>query len=124
VAFLGARLERGVALMADACGLDAAIHGADLVITAEGRFDGQSLNGKTPIGVASIAQRHGVPCVVLAGSLGNGYEGGYELGVTAAFSISAGPGSLVDAMRDAHEHLVSTSSAVMRAWNRAAGSAR
>ena len=37
--------------------LDAAVRGADLVITGEGRFDAQTLRGKTPFGVARIAQR-------------------------------------------------------------------
>jgi hypothetical protein len=44
---------------------------ADLVITGEGRIDGQTIQGKTPVGVARVAQRHGKP-VIAIGSLGTG----------------------------------------------------
>lgn len=57
-------------MVAELAGLEAAVRGADLVITGEGRFDAQTLRGKTPFGVARIARRHGVPVVVIAGTLG------------------------------------------------------
>ena len=121
VAFLGARLERGAALMAEACGLEPSIADADLVFTAEGRLDSQSLHGKTPVGVAAIAQRHGVPCIALAGALGEGYRGAYARGITAAFSISHGPATLEHALHHAREHLSSTAEAVMRVWLHTSG---
>ena len=49
------------------------LNDADLVITGEGRLDGQSLAGKTPIGVPR-AKRQGKPVIVLAGSLGDGWQ--------------------------------------------------
>jgi glycerate kinase len=44
--------------------LDHVLAGADVVITGEGSLDGQSLGGKTPLGVARRARDHGVPTVL------------------------------------------------------------
>ena len=73
-AFLGAQFKAGVEVVAELVGLAEAVKGADLVITGEGRFDAQTLRGKTPFGVARIARQHGVPVIVIAGTLGEGYQ--------------------------------------------------
>lgn len=96
-AFFGAQFRAGVEVVAELVGLAEAVKGADLVITGEGRFDAQTLRGKTPFGVASIARAEGVPVVVLAGTLGEGYQALYEHGINAAFAIASGPMTLQDA---------------------------
>ena len=96
-AFFGAQFRAGVEVVAELVGLAEAVKGADLVITGEGRFDAQTLRGKTPFGVASIARAEGVPVVVLAGTLGEGYQALYEHGINAAFAIASGPMILQDA---------------------------
>lgn len=68
VAFLGARLAPGVEVVADASGLESLLEVSDLVITGEGRFDLQSLEGKVTGEVARRARRLGVACLVIAGS--------------------------------------------------------
>ena len=65
VVFLGGRLRPGIEIIAEAVGLDQAVRDADLVITGEGRIDGQSVNGKTPVGVARVAKRHGKPVIAI-----------------------------------------------------------
>ena len=60
-------MRPGVELVAETVGLDAAVALADLVLTGEGSVDAQTLQGKTPAGVAAVAQRHGVHVVVLGG---------------------------------------------------------
>ena len=67
VAFLGARLQRGVDMVLDAVGFDSIIEGADLVITGEGRIDSQTFTGKTPYGVLMRASGQGIPGLALAG---------------------------------------------------------
>ena len=67
LAALGGRLVAGVDLVADVLGLDAAIEGADLVLTGEGRLDRQSFEGKVVGGVAARAQRAAVPCAAVVG---------------------------------------------------------
>lgn len=66
---LGARLVSGAKLVADTVGLDAHLIQADLVITGEGRTDGQTLRGKLPWVVAQRAQSTGVPVVLLSGHI-------------------------------------------------------
>lgn len=69
VAFLKARLVPGVDAVADAAGLEAALDGADWVVTGEGRLDEQSLQGKVVSGVLRRAERHGTRVAVLSGRL-------------------------------------------------------
>lgn len=99
--FFQAEFRPGVELIADLARLDQALEGAHLVFTGEGRMDRQTLLGKTPAGVARHARQRGAPVIALAGSLGDGYEALYEVGVTAAFSVVAGPTTLAQACGDA-----------------------
>lgn len=115
-AFLGAQFRPGVEVVAELVGLDDAVRGADLVITGEGRFDAQTLRGKTPFGVARIAQRHGVPVIVIAGTLGEGYEQMYAHGVDAAFALPSGPMSLEQACREAPRLLCERAADIARVW--------
>ncbi|WP_221586091.1 glycerate kinase [Microbacterium sp. G2-8] len=65
----GAELVPGAAAIADLTGLAADIEGADLVVTGEGRFDGQSAAGKAPAHVAALAREAGVPVALIAGAI-------------------------------------------------------
>ena len=94
---------------------------ADLVITGEGRLDGQTIHGKTPAGVARLAKEQGIPVVAIAGTLGAGYEAVYNAGIDAAFSICPGPVSLSDAMAHATEWLAGTGEAIARVWRASGG---
>jgi glycerate kinase len=67
LAVLGAARRPGIELVLDLAGFEDALDGADLVITGEGSLDTQSLAGKTPVGVARAAARHGIPVVAVAG---------------------------------------------------------
>ncbi|WP_173921498.1 glycerate kinase [Agromyces sp. Marseille-P2726] len=65
----GATMGGGAAVVADAIGLPEAIRGASLVITGEGRFDGQSAAGKAPTEVAALARQAGVRTALVAGAV-------------------------------------------------------
>jgi glycerate kinase len=69
LALTGATLRPGLDVVAEAVGLEEAVRDVDLVLTGEGRIDGQTRFGKTPWGVAEIARRHGVPVVMLGGEV-------------------------------------------------------
>ncbi|MEI6838591.1 MAG: glycerate kinase, partial [Alcaligenaceae bacterium] len=90
-AWMQATFRPGVAVIAEIGGLAQALEGATLVLTGEGRMDAQTLLGKTPMGVAQIAKRAGVPAIAIAGSLGSGYQRLYNEGIEAAFSLVSGP---------------------------------
>ncbi|NKF23226.1 glycerate kinase [Solimonas marina] len=119
-AFFGATFRPGVDVVAELVGLDDALRDADLVITGEGRVDRQTLNGKTPFGVARHAARHHAPVLVLAGSLGDGYEALYEHGISAAFSLVPRPMPLSDALSGAAPLLRERARDIARLWQAAA----
>ena len=119
-AYLKASFRAGVEVVADLNGLAEALHGADLVLTGEGRFDAQTLRGKTPFGVARVARRQGVPVIVLAGTLGEGYAQLYEHGISAAFALASGPMTLDFACRHAAALLHERARDLARVWQLAA----
>lgn len=67
LAVLGATRQRGIDVVLELTGLAAALQGADAVITGEGSLDTQSLEGKTPIGVAELAAENSVPVYAICG---------------------------------------------------------
>lgn len=123
-AFLKATFRPGIELVAELSGLAEAVQGADLVITGEGRMDAQTLHGKTPVGVARVAQDAGVPVIALAGSLGEDYQALYDAGIEAAFSLAPGPLSLEQAMAAAAGELEARAVDIARLWHLAQAGAR
>jgi len=98
MAFLNAQLKKGVDLVIEYTGLEESVQGADYVFTGEGSIDGQTLFGKTPYGVAKIAEKYSIPVIAFAGRIGTGVEPLYEHGFTAIISILTGVTSLEDAL--------------------------
>jgi len=101
--YLNAKFKAGVEVVAELNQLAHKISHADWVITGEGKFDRQTLNGKTVFGVSRVAKMKNVPVIVIAGTLGEGYQALYEHGVTAAFSLTNGPITLEQACEHASE---------------------
>ena len=101
MAFLDAKLVSGAALVVDASGLDQALSGAQLVITGEGRADGQTAYGKAPGEVARRAEAAGVPAVLLAGSKGAGWETLLARGFSSVVALAQEGDNLQDLMQDA-----------------------
>lgn len=95
--FLNAELKRGIEIVLDAVSFEEVVKEANLVITGEGRIDSQTICGKTPIGVAEAAKKHGVPVIALAGSLSQDSSVVYEHGIDALFSIVPGVTTLSEA---------------------------
>ena len=84
-AFLGASLRPGIEVVLDLLQFSAQLRDCDLVITGEGRIDGQSLGGKVPVGVARRAKEAGVPVAAIVGVVGPDCEAVYDAGITAIF---------------------------------------
>ncbi|WP_299089738.1 glycerate kinase [uncultured Metabacillus sp.] len=108
LAFLHADLKRGIDIVLHAVNFDEVVKDADLVITGEGRIDGQTVYGKTPIGVAKAAKKYGVPVIGLAGSVSKDSDAVHEYGIDALFSIVPGIVSLSDAFEHAAEYMEKT----------------
>lgn len=72
--FLGGKLMPGIDIVLSETGLEADVEWADTVITGEGRIDAQTMMGKTPLGVAKLAKKHGKYVIAIGGCLGDGAE--------------------------------------------------
>ena len=94
----GAEMGGGAALVAQAVGLADAVDGADLVITGEGRFDGQSEAGKAPTVVAGIARDAGVPTALVAGAI-TADPSGFAASVALADLAGGGAAAMAEPLR-------------------------
>ena len=113
---LGGRRASGVQTVLEAVDLPARAARADLLLTGEGCFDGTSLRGKVPKGVAWVAQRAGRPCVVLAGRVMVGRREFSAAGIDAAYALEESAGSLAAAMADPGPRLADLAARVARSW--------
>ena len=116
MAFLGARLESGGEVVCDALGLDDYLEGAALVVTGEGRMDGQTVYDKAPIIVAHRAKQRGVPVVAVAGMLGAGYETVLERGIVAVEAATPQAMHLDEALSQAYGLVADATERVMTRW--------
>ena len=114
--FFNASLVPGIEVVMETLKLRARLKGTDLCLTGEGRFDEQSAFGKTPVGVARLCKQLGVPCVVVAGSIGPGADRSAREGVAAVFAAGDGPRTLEDAMAAAPALVESTVEQIVRLW--------
>lgn len=112
---VGGTRVAGVDVVAKAVGLADAIAAADLVLTGEGSFDGQSLRGKVVAGVARAALAQGLPCVVLAGQVSVGRREAATAGVEASYSLVEACGR-ERALTDPAGALAELAAVVAREW--------
>jgi glycerate kinase len=115
-AFLNAELTPGIELVLDTLNFNKYLKGCHLVITGEGSLDSQSLQGKTPVGVARRAAACSVPVIALAGRISGSLDLLHKAGITACFAIADGPLSLEESMRKAPDLLRNKTAELMRFW--------
>lgn len=116
ITFLGAELRSGIELVLDALKIDQYLPGTDLLITGEGKLDGQSAHGKAPVGVARRAAKYNVPVIALAGSLEGDLDVFHREGITACFAVADGPLSLEESISRGPELLEIKSAEALRLW--------
>jgi len=112
--FCGATLEKGIDIVLDAVNFDERLEHKDLVITGEGKIDGQTAYGKVPIGIAYRAKQKGVPVLVIAGDIGDGIEAVYDKGIDAVMSSVNRAMSLEEAMGNGRALLIDGAERAMR----------
>jgi len=100
LAFFDSQMLRGVEVVMSANHFAERISGASYVLTGEGSVDAQTASGKTLLGVAEIAARHGVPVIAFAGRIGAGAEALYPLGFAALVPIMQDISDLQQALAD------------------------
>lgn len=119
LSFLNAKLESGIELVKKETSLEEKIKDADLVITGEGRLDGQSCMGKAPVGVASLAKKYNKPVIAFSGCVTEEAVICHEHGIDAFFPIVRKPCTLEEAMNkeNAYKNLKDTACQVFRLMN-------
>ncbi len=118
-AFLRGKLQSGSSLVMELTGLEQEIAQADLVLTGEGRLDGQTAFGKAPSVVAKTAGKYGVPVLGFAGTVEGSSAELQNSGLCAWFPIIRRPVTLQESMKPeyAAESLADSVEQVMRLWN-------
>lgn len=110
---LDVEFQNGLELIVGKVLLEEQLVGADLVLTGEGRIDGQSLFGKVPVGIGRLAMQYNVPVIAFAGSIGLGVENLGTEGVIEVMPITGGPIGLEEALADGENLLYKASKRLM-----------
>ncbi|MEZ8804773.1 MULTISPECIES: glycerate kinase [Vibrio] len=101
------QIKPGIEMVLDVLQADDLLKGADLVITGEGQMDNQTLQGKTPYGMAKRASLQGIPTIAIAGSLGTEVETLYGE-MSSLFGTVRSPQSLDQVLKEAEKNLART----------------
>jgi len=119
LAYTNAVLESGIKIVLEETKLEDYIKNADIVVTGEGRLDGQTILGKAPIGVAEIAKKHDKSVLAFAGSVTADAIACNDHGIDAFFPILRKVCTLQEAMErnNAKANMISAAEQVFRLIN-------
>lgn len=114
--YLNGKLQSGIELVMQATDLENFVQTADIVVTGEGRLDGQSCMGKAPVGVARTAKKFGKPVIAFSGCVATDARLCNEHGIDAFFPIVRTACSLKEAMdvNNAADNLADTAEQAFR----------
>ncbi|WP_135455119.1 glycerate kinase [Vibrio echinoideorum] len=98
------QIKAGIEMVLDALDTDKVLEGASLVVTGEGQMDNQTLQGKTPFGIAQRALKQNIPTIGIAGSLGKDVEKLYD-SMSSLFGTVRSPQSLDQVLSEASQNL-------------------
>jgi glycerate kinase len=114
---LGGRRVSGVQAVLEAVGFESLVKATDLVVTGEGSFDWQSLQGKVVAGVAQAALAGAKPAVVIAGQAQVGRRESMELGISGTYAVAENPDQLAAALADPAGTLSARAARVASTWS-------
>lgn len=116
LAYTNAVLESGIKIILEETKLEDYVKDADIVVTGEGRLDGQTVFGKAPIGVAKIAKKYDKKVIAFAGAVTKDAVACNEHGIDAFFPILRRIQTLQEAMDadTARDNMSSTVEQVFR----------
>jgi glycerate kinase len=107
--FLGAELVSGIEFFLDTVNFDEALQQADIVITAEGSLDTQTLEGKGPYGVARRAKNKKIPVIGLSGQVSLHIDDQMRNYFDVILPIGHAPCSIEEAINNTKADLIRTS---------------
>lgn len=117
--FCNAELRAGAQLIMESVGIERHLAQADLLLTGEGRMDGQTAFGKIPYALAQAAAAHGVPVIGIGGSIGTDAAALADRGFTAVFPSIPRPAALSEVLTGAAENIEYTAFQIARLWQAA-----
>lgn len=105
LAFCQAELQPGFDIVSSAIGLAEKATGAQLILTGEGRIDGQTARGKVVSGVGALGKKLGVPVIAIAGTVAEEATSLVPGTVDALYPILPGPVALEKALSHAEQYV-------------------
>ena len=119
LAYTNAVLESGIKIILEETKLEEYVKDADIVVTGEGRLDGQTVFGKAPIGVAKIAKKFDKPVIAFSGAVTEDAVACNEHGIDAFFPILRRIQTLQEAMEpsNARDNMAAAVEQVFRLMN-------
>jgi len=112
--FCKARLTKGIEMVLDTIKIENRMKDVDVVITGEGRVDGQTVFGKVPVGIAARAKKFGKPVFAIAGFMDEGADLVYDHGIDAVMSSMIGPMTLQEAIEESESLIERASERLFR----------
>ncbi|ESL02361.1 putative glycerate kinase [Catonella morbi ATCC 51271] len=114
--YTNAVLESGIKIVLEETELEKYVKDADIVVTGEGRLDGQTVMGKAPVGVAAIAKKYGKKVIAFSGCVTEDAIACNEHGIDAFFPILREVVSLSEAMdtKNAAKNMAATAEQAFR----------
>lgn len=116
LSYTNAILESGIKIVLEETKLEDYVKDADIVVTGEGRLDGQTVFGKAPIGVAGVAKKYDKKVLAFSGCVTEDAVACNEHGIDAFFPILRGVQTLQEAMdsENARKNMLATVEQVFR----------
>ena len=119
LSYTNAVLESGIKIVLEETKLEEYVKDADIIVTGEGRLDGQTIFGKAPIGVADIAKKYDKVVLAFSGCATDDAVACNDHGIDAFFSILRNVCTLQEAMdgANARANMIATVEQVFRLIN-------
>lgn len=116
MAFCGAEMASGIDEVLRLIELESVLPRTDLVITGEGRMDGQSVQGKAPTGVAKLAKKYHLPVIAVVGGRDDDVSKIYEAGIDLIIDTVNRPMPLKEAIENVEELVIEAGGTAFRAY--------
>ena len=114
VSFLGAEIRPGIKAILEIADFEKSVQWADLILSGEGRIDGQSANGKVVSGIAEIAGKYNVPVIAICGSVEKDAREIFEKGISGMEAAVCRSVTLEKAMDEAEQNVIDAAERVMQ----------
>ena len=113
-----ANIQSGFDILYQLTGMEKKLKKCSMIITGEGKIDGQSQFGKLIYQLGSIGKKRDIPVICLTGGYQEPLLELYHNGITAIFSIVNQPMSLPSAIEKAEKLLHQTTVNIMRLYGK------